>query len=745
MGKKEIKTNKLFERISFAVKIIFSLIIGFLPSFLYIFLFMQYGSPFLNYIQFLLDFKSSWGAWISAVVISFLITFIWKLIRSKKIQKIFSNKLVLIPLILAILGIIFLISLQSYLYVNFVLGSDVLLKLSADKDNIFFTDNSAEDIIFKTSLTMNPFCTAQCNYELFDISNGNKIETDSFTITSILSNSKKYTLNNHGLIPGSQELIRFEVVCKSKKTLLCYTSEEESKRSVLVTLNYDLSEEDKEFKNKSKSELILFRETLDIINNKLNNSRVNINSINNSFSTELFFSQSENLSKQILGINSQFNNLKNLWETQNFLLLKDEIVQTKGEIDVLNLNSNILNEEINLSIQLYNLLVKNMTTSRILLEQISQMLLSPSLCDELNIIIPEFNDSVQKFKGGELSDKEIIANDISFKINELYEKIQTSTDSGSACVLQQNINNEIFFDINIFDIIPIISELILSEPTPVCCFSGNCKKCCEDCSGENYPVVFLHGHSFNKALPADYSLDTFEKIKSKLVLENYIDAGALVISNIKQEGLWGRINIPIAITASYFFDTYQTPTGETTIVSSKTDGIDTYAIRLKNIIETLKARTNKNKVIIVAHSMGGVVARRYIQIFGGENIDKLILLTVPNFGVDDKIRAYCALIGPEASCNDLDKDSILMNRLNNAPTEIVPTYNIIGIGCNMGSETGDGIVKNSSQYLSYATNYYIKGSCNELGFNFLHQNILNPNAYPESYNTIKEILNNSNS
>jgi len=300
MVKKGEKTKKSSNKLFFIIKIISSLIIGFLPSFLYIFLFKQYGSPFLNYLQFLLDFKSSWGAWISAVVISFLITFIWRLIRSKKIQKILSNKLILIPLILAVLGIIFLISLQSYLYVNFVLGSDVLLKLSADKDNIFFTDNPTEDVTFKTSLTINPFCTAQCNYELFDISNWNKIETDSFTITSILSNSKKYTLNNHGLVPGSQELIRFEVVCKSKKTLLCYTSEEESKRSVLVTLNYDLSEEDKEFKNKSKSEIILFRETLDVINNKLNNSRVNIDSINNSLPTELFSSQSKNLSEQLL-------------------------------------------------------------------------------------------------------------------------------------------------------------------------------------------------------------------------------------------------------------------------------------------------------------------------------------------------------------------------------------------------------------------------------------------------------------
>jgi hypothetical protein len=83
-----------------------------------------------------------------------------------------------------------------------------------------------------------------------------------------------------------------------------------------------------------------------------------------------------------------------------------------------------------------------------------------------------------------------------------------------------------------------------------------------------------------------------------------------------------------------------------------------------------------------------------------------------------------------------------MNELNNGPTDIVPTYNIIGIGCDMGTETGEGVLKNSSQYLDYATNYYVKGTCNELNFDFFHESIILPDRYPETYNLIKDILKN---
>jgi hypothetical protein len=138
--------------------------------------------------------------------------------------------------------------------------------------------------------------------------------------------------------------------------------------------------------------------------------------------------------------------------------------------------------------------------------------------------------------------------------------------------------------------------------------------------------------------------------------------------------------------------------------------------------------------------MGGVVTRRYIQIFGGDSVDKIILIDVPNHGISDKIKDYCAVIGSETACNDMKEDSVLINQVNNDETDFVPAYNIVGVGCNMGEETGDGIVKNSSQYLNYATNYYVNGTCNELSFLYFHETVLSPKLYPEVYEIIKKIL-----
>lgn len=200
------------------------------------------------------------------------------------------------------------------------------------------------------------------------------------------------------------------------------------------------------------------------------------------------------------------------------------------------------------------------------------------------------------------------------------------------------------------------------------------------------------------------------------------------------------MDFPFLMTSSYFFDIYRDSEGNFLTTASKEDSIDTYALRLKEIIEQAKYKTNKNRVIIIAHSMGGVVARRYVQIFGKSNIDKLIFITVPNKGIDKKVSDICAIFGSDLVCRDLNEESLFMNKLNNAPTEKPEIYNIIGIGCDLGEETGDGIVKNSSQYLDFAKNYYINGNCDEFSFSYLHQQIGNPEKYPRTYEIIKQIL-----
>lgn len=499
------------------------LVLGFLPSFLFVTLLLQHGSLLQNYLNFLKDFKSSWWAYICAaaiIVVCYLFSGFVRYMKNPQNKTFKKVALLTLFFIIAVIGIIALT--QTYFYGRFLIGNDLLIKLSADKNDLFFSHDEAKDINFKISASMNPICTAECRYEFLDLSSGVITDSGSFNLTPLFSKTQTYFLK--GLRTNeSQRLSLFNVRCKAQKARLCYTKGEEVKRSVLITLNY-----------------------------------------------------------------------------------------------------------------------------------------------------------------------------------------ASSQDPG------------------------------------ICCLNGTCERCCDaNCSGKNYPVIFLHGHSVNRALPADYSLDKLAKIKDKLVQEGYVDAGIMVTNYEREDpGLWGRVNAPVAVTASYFFDIYKTESGEETTVPSKTESIDTYAIRLRDIIDAVKHRTGKDKVIIVAHSMGGLVTRRYVQIFGDSNIKKVIFITIPNHGIDGKVRDYCSLLGDGSTCSDMDKDSIFINRLDNSPQPAFPIENIIGFGCTMGEETGDGIVKNSSQFLSFANNHYIQGACNELGLEFLHEEITDIDKYPEVYEIVNETVRN---
>jgi len=70
------------------------------------------------------------------------------------------------------------------------------------------------------------------------------------------------------------------------------------------------------------------------------------------------------------------------------------------------------------------------------------------------------------------------------------------------------------------------------------------------------------------------------------------------------------------------------------IIGSSTGSITTYAGKLDDEIKAIKGDTGAKKVDIVAHSMGGLVARWYIQRLDGRDVGKLIMIGTPNHGAD---------------------------------------------------------------------------------------------------------------
>lgn len=312
------------------------------------------------------------------------------------------------------------------------------------------------------------------------------------------------------------------------------------------------------------------------------------------------------------------------------------------------------------------------------------------------------------------------------------------------------INNFIFepvsTDIN-YTLVPRI-DTNLSDNFPVCCVFNDCKPCCIEDSCKNdpktFPTIFLHGHSLAKSNSPEFSLDAFNKLQSKLQDDGYLNAGIVSLysqNEPQQKGVWGLSGKPITVKVSYYFDAFRKE-DRYILIPTKSENIDTYALRLKDLIEIVKERTSKPKVNIIAHSMGGLVARRYIQIFGENDIDKLIMIATPNKGIAGAIGDYCGFVGENRECVDMQENSLFLNKLNDPSKQPKETkvYTIIGQGCIMKYGDGDGIATIESAKLPSSKAYYINGTCEGFFGEVLHTAILDIDKYPETYATVKEIL-----
>lgn len=287
----------------------------------------------------------------------------------------------------------------------------------------------------------------------------------------------------------------------------------------------------------------------------------------------------------------------------------------------------------------------------------------------------------------------------------------------------------------------------LEEPEPQCCVFNTCEPCCltEECRSDksNFPVIFLHGHAIDKEVSAEYSLEGFNKIQKRLEEDGYLNAGIITLYTEKDSpnGLWGWPKVPLTIRTSYYFDVFKHPENYI-VVQTKSENIDAYSIRLKEIVDIVKYKTGKPKVNIIAFSMGGLVARRYIQIFGENDVEKLIMIGTPNKGIVGQIADYCPITGEKLECRDMNSDSLFINKLNSDPPPKLNIYNIIGTGCNIKEGKGDGAVLEEKAFLEGAENYMINGTCKSKT-RPLHLELRDIDLYPEVYGIIKESLENN--
>ena len=289
-------------------------------------------------------------------------------------------------------------------------------------------------------------------------------------------------------------------------------------------------------------------------------------------------------------------------------------------------------------------------------------------------------------------------------------------------------------------------DVSLSDNYPVCCIFGECRPCCQEESCRKdpalYPILFIHGHALNSDNSPDYSLDAFNKLISRLEEDGYLSAGTITpVSNYSEvnRGEWGLSSKPISVKGSYYLVSYY-DIGGYVVSQQKSENIETYALRLKELVDLLKFRTGREKVIIFSNSMGGLVARSYMQIFGEQSVHKLIMFGTPNKGISGAVSGFCPILGENKECGDMAKDSIFIKKLNDPSKtpKSAKLYVVVGTGCNTGGEDGDGIVTRANAELPYAENFYVNGSCSSL--KVLHEQLLDIGKFPQIYDFIKKDL-----
>ena len=650
--------------------------------------------------------------------------FLKRLIRKKK--------LFVFILVIAATLIIFL-GAKVYLYANFLLGNDIIVKLDVDKEYIYFTHGDEDTVEFETKVATNPFCSAVCTSKFIDVNSGAILDQGRFSIKAGSPYKQTYKIKAKDKGVG-KDLYNYNLECKSSAGFLCHSDFETSSRNILVTAEYDFSEEEKILKNEFEENAVPFAKEIGLMKASIFSLKDALDDLSRAVIIDLNFSYEDSLEefkKELVSIASQ----------QDYFLHANELNNLRESFDEFQVGFIDFEKDIEGNISVYNEAVNGLISAREFFEDLTYS--SGDEFDKIKSLSEEFNLAVDGFsRNSTLEVKKGLVDNLLAEVNA-----SNLSFSGNKINLSELELKEINFSkIEIKEAKQEEQEEFRIEffpYEPMCCINGNCTKCCvgNECNNnaDAFPVVFLHGHSVTKDLPLEYSLEGFKDIQGKLEEEGFLNVGAITLYTKKDvpAGVW-NFNFPISIRGSYYFDLFEEPENYKVILT-KSENIDTYAVRLKEVFDNIRFRTGKDKINVIAFSMGGLVVRRHMQLFGSDGFDKVILIGTPNKGISGDVSTFCPLVGGEKrECEDMKSDSLFIQKLNR---EKVPenVYNIYATGCEMSGGTGDGIVLEEKAKPDIQNNFIINGTCRGK-FMPLHLDLLKINIYPEVYEIIKEIL-----
>ncbi len=697
-----------------------------------------------------------------------------------------------------IFALLLLTFAQIYLNLNLLLGNDVLINLDADKDFIAIKNGEQGEVAFTTSVRTNPFCSAHCIYSFTDVSTGEIIDHQSFELRAVDPLKKYYTVTTEK--GEGSKLYRYSVTCTSNRTFFCQTEGKPRARFLTVALNHTLNETQSAAKNRSREALeelendrIMFLERAASINRTYSN-------ITDYLSYEDI---RPNVTQGLRRYEVALTGFRQVWDSEEYIKLSEDIDAWEGYQEmttVLRVEESNLRNAINMHNALRSALdtMKDNLSSRFLISNASLRHALFDAAETLNDSIEYFNgeatvrtkqrvvqqslDEIEQiteraqeahedafeehnetlvnasrvlcsitqcpyvFKNSHNTTQELCEDTDNF-----YTIYRTLNTSQQALIVTAPQNCTLSGPYNITSIqVPALAYRDVNRSTqdprdlpenpPQCCALGSCEPCCPGDGCTEHPIVFIHGHAISEDTPPDYNIDSFNNLQAKLEDEGIINMGRISLYDYLDlpRNVWGQFSKPVSLKISYYYDIYSEH-DTSIIVATKNENLDTYAVRLNDIIESVRFKTQSDKVIIMAHSMGGLVARRYMQIFGSEHVEKIMTFGTPHNGTYGIIADLCPVFGGELECRDMHHGSLFLNKLNSKPLPDIPFYNAVAVGCDMGMGSGDGVILNRSAWLPGARNFQINGSCQ--GPDTLHTEFIkNADEGSKLYNIVLRFL-----
>src|SRR3989344_2804605 len=308
-------------------------------------------------------------------------------------HKSLKKKEVLIPLSIIVIILLIIFGAKILLFINFLVGNDIVIKLEADKEFLSLKHNEKENIKFKAAVTTNPFCHAICNSNFEDIRNNKLIEENTFKLNTGSPIEKEFTL-------------------KAKEKLL--------KDSLKTNLTNSVKEINKQYNAYLSYSIAI---------NKLNKFIVSDNLLKELFSLE----------KSLSFIIQDLKESNKLWYDYNYNEL--EVINKKVLLNLTSTNKELLELKTNTDniIKENNELVDELTSLKLLENNTNSLNIAINISNHRNTIIEKRN-AIEKAKlsSNETNSTEIISIEIEKILvdekNESYIQIEFSEPPSKCCV-----------------------------------------------------------------------------------------------------------------------------------------------------------------------------------------------------------------------------------------------------------------------------------------------------------------------